>query len=61
MTIDNSNETLQPERAFYELVHLMRYYQFVPDKERGVRLVTDSAYLSLINNYAQEINPCVSG
>ncbi|MSP53865.1 MAG: hypothetical protein EXR81_06430 [Gammaproteobacteria bacterium] len=55
MPIDNSIETVQPERAFYELVHLMRYYQFVPDKERGVKLVTDSAHLSQINNYAQEL------
>ena len=34
----------------------MRHYQLAPDNERGVKLVTDSAHLSLINNYAQEIN-----
>ena len=56
MSIDNCNETVQPERAIYELVHLMRHYQLAPDKERGVKLVTDSAHLSLINNYAQEIS-----
>jgi hypothetical protein len=56
MTIDNCNETVQPERAIYELIHLMRHYQFVPDKEHGVKLTTDSANLTLINHYAQEIS-----
>ena len=56
MTINNCNETVQPERAIYELVHLMRYYQVVSDKKYGVRLATDSANLSLINSYAQEIS-----
>jgi hypothetical protein len=61
MPIDNSIETVQPERALYELVHLMPYYQFVPDKERGVKLVTDSAHLSQINNYAtQMVAPAIA-
>jgi hypothetical protein len=34
MPIDNSNQIMLPERAFYELVHLMRYYQPAMGKVR---------------------------
>ena len=48
MPIDNFNETLQPERAFYELVHLMRYNQPAANNT--------TEQLQCLASYSQEIS-----
>ncbi len=51
MTIGNINETIHPERAFYELIHLMRYYQpTINDKKELVLGGTDQQLKQLSAN-----------
>jgi hypothetical protein len=48
MTVDNFNETLQRERAFYQLVHLMRYNQTAANNT--------TEQLQALAGYSQEIS-----
>jgi hypothetical protein len=48
MPIDNFNETLQPERAFYELVHLMHDNQAITHRS--------TEQLQALSGYSQEIS-----
>jgi hypothetical protein len=56
MTIDNSNETLQPERAFYELVHLMRYYHTTTNDQHELVMAGTTEQLQALAGYSQEIS-----
>jgi hypothetical protein len=55
MTNSNSNEVANLDRAFYELVHLMRHYSVIPDPILGVKLTTDTPNLKLLQTYSKDL------